>query len=170
MLYYIRHQGKEFKVRVESRHNQIYVKFDDEKEVAVDLQFFGNDCMFLDQTQVFHANVVGEKTDFTVWRPKGNLSFEVESEYKRIVGHLRGKVLEAENRVVAKMPGKIAKILVKQGVKVEKGQSLCVMEAMKMENDIRSTIAGEVETIHVTEGQAVESGALLIELKPSEES
>ena len=169
MLYYIRHQGKEHKVRVESRQNQLFVKFDDEPEVPVDLQFFGNDCMFLNDNQVFHANVVGEKTDFTVWRPKGNLQFEVESEYKRIVGFLRGKVLEAENRVVAKMPGKIAKLLVKTGAVVEKGQSLLVMEAMKMENDIRSTIAGEVQTIHVSEGQAVESGALLIELKPSEE-
>ena len=169
MLYYIQFQGQEHKVRVESRNNQIYVKFGEEDEIAVDLSFFGNDCLFVNDTKVFHANVIGNKTDFTVWRPMGNLSFQVESEYKRIVGKLRGKVLESENNVYAKMPGKIAKVMTKVGATVEKGVPLLVMEAMKMENEIRATTNGTVTAVLVTEGQAVESGALLVELKPAEE-
>lgn len=169
MLFYITFQGKEQKIRVESRNHQLYVQLGDGPEEPMDLNFFGNDCLLVHDSQVFQANVVGDKTDYTVWRPNGNLSFSVESEYKRIVGLLRGKTLEAENNVYAKMPGKIAKLLVKVGTTVEKGTPLCVMEAMKMENEIRSTIEGEVGVIHVAEGQAVESGALLIEIKQSSE-
>jgi glutaconyl-CoA/methylmalonyl-CoA decarboxylase subunit gamma len=44
-----------------------------------------------------------------------------------------------------------------------------VMEAMKMENEIRATADGEVSNICVAEGQAVETGTLLMELKPAEE-
>jgi biotin carboxyl carrier protein len=62
-------------------------------------------------------------------------------------------------RVRAQMPGKILRIHVKAGAKVEKGQSLLVMEAMKMENEIKATQAGVVGQIKVTEGQAVDTGA-----------
>lgn len=65
-------------------------------------------------------------------------------------------------RVRAQMPGKIVKIHVKVGDQVTKGQSLLVMEAMKMENEIKATQTGVVEKINVSEGQAVESGADLL--------
>jgi len=67
------------------------------------------------------------------------------------------------------MPGKIAKLLVKVGDTVEKTAPVLVMEAMKMENEIRATVSGTVAHIHVKEGQAVETGTLLVELsKPAE--
>ena len=65
-------------------------------------------------------------------------------------------------RVRAQMPGKIVRILVKEGAEVEKNQPLLVMEAMKMENEIRAAAAGKVGAIKVGEGQAVESGADLM--------
>jgi len=170
MLFFIRYQDKEYQVRVESRGNQLFVKFDNETtEDAVDLLYFGNDVSFIRQDKVFKANVVGEKEDFTVWRPQGNLNFRLESEYRRIVGMLRGQELGDENNVYAKMPGKIVKIMAKLGDRVEKGNPVIVMEAMKMENEIRATVTGTVSNISVSEGQAVETGALLMELKPIEE-
>lgn len=168
MLFFIRYQDQEHRVRVESRSNKLFVTFEDEAERPVDLKFHGNDVMFIDDNKVFQANVVGEKLNYTVWRPEGNFHVTVESEYKRIVGLLRGQSLEQENNVYAKMPGKIVKISKKVGDKVEKGESVIVMEAMKMENEIRAMVAGEVSNISVAEGQAVESGALLLEIKPSE--
>lgn len=168
MLFFIRLQDKEHRVRVESRQNQVYVAFDDEPEAPVDLLYQGNDCMFIHNHRVFQANIVGDKVDYTVWRPKGNLSLEVESEYKRIVGLLRGQDLESENNVYAKMPGKIVKIMKRPGDRVEKGDSVLVMEAMKMENEIRATAPGEIANICVKEGQAVETGTVLVELKPAE--
>ena len=82
---------------------------------------------------------------------------------------LRGQKAANENLVTAKMPGKIAKIHVKVGDVIESGAPLMVMEAMKMENEIRSVGAGKVVQVAVKEGQAVESGALLAELQPDEE-
>lgn len=168
MLFYIRHQGEEFKVRVETRDNQYWVSVGNEPEQPVDVSFYGNDCTLIHEKGIFHANVVGEKTDYTVWRPEGNLSFTVESEYRRIVGLLRGQNLQTENNVYSKMPGKITKITVKVGDRVEKGQGLLVMEAMKMENEIKSLVEGEVKNICVKEGQAVETGTLLVEINPTE--
>lgn len=68
-------------------------------------------------------------------------------------------------RVRAQMPGKIVRVLVKDGQAVEKDQPLAVMEAMKMENEIRAPAAGKVKSVKVTEGQAVESGADLVTME-----
>jgi biotin carboxyl carrier protein len=65
-------------------------------------------------------------------------------------------------RLTAPMPGKIVKVLVNTGDTVEAGQGVLVMEAMKMENELKSGRAGTVQEIKVKEGQAVEMGALLL--------
>ena len=65
-------------------------------------------------------------------------------------------------RVRAQMPGKIVRVLIQQGADVEKDQPLVVMEAMKMENEIRAPQAGKVSQIKVAEGQAVDTGADLL--------
>lgn len=64
-------------------------------------------------------------------------------------------------RLISPMPGKIVKILAPAGTAVEAGQGLVVMEAMKMENELKSSRAGTVREVKVAEGQAVETGALL---------
>ena len=64
--------------------------------------------------------------------------------------------------VKSPMPGNIMKILVSQGQKVNEGDTLIVLEAMKMENEITATKAGTVAQIVVTKGQVVETGAALV--------
>ena len=68
-------------------------------------------------------------------------------------------------RVQAPMPGKLVRVMVAAGQAVTAGQGLVVMEAMKMENEIRSPRAGRVKEAPVREGQAVETGALLVLLE-----
>ena len=170
MLFYIRYQEQEYKVRVESRDEQHWVKFGDEPEQLVDISSYGNDYTLLHEKGVFNANIVGDKTDYTVWRPEGNLNFSVESEYRRIVGLLRGQNLEVENNVYAKMPGKITKISTVVGNTVATGDSLMVMEAMKMENEIKALVDGRVKNVCVKEGQAVETGTLLVEIDPQSDN
>jgi biotin carboxyl carrier protein len=63
--------------------------------------------------------------------------------------------------VVAPMPGKIVRLLVKPGDAVAEGQGLLVVEAMKMENELRAVRAGRVLEVSVVEGTAVEAGARL---------
>jgi biotin carboxyl carrier protein len=65
----------------------------------------------------------------------------------------------------APMPGLIVQLRVKVGDTVTAGAGLVVMEAMKMENELRTVAAGKVRAVHVTVGAAVEKGALLVELE-----
>ncbi|MGB6598461.1 MAG: biotin/lipoyl-containing protein [Candidatus Acidiferrum sp.] len=69
--------------------------------------------------------------------------------------------LEGRQQIVAPMPGKVVRILVKVGDKVEAGQGLFVVEAMKMQNEIRSPKSGVVERLLVKEGQPVNAGEIL---------
>ena len=75
----------------------------------------------------------------------------------------RHSTLEAEGRqqVVAPMPGKVIRVLVQAGEKVEAGQGLIVVEAMKMQNEIRSPKSGVVERLLAKEGQPVNAGEVL---------
>jgi len=70
--------------------------------------------------------------------------------------------LEGPQRIDAPMPGKIVRVMVKVGDKVEEGQGLVVVEAMKMENELKSPKAGTVTELSAQEGAAVESGAKLL--------
>jgi glutaconyl-CoA/methylmalonyl-CoA decarboxylase subunit gamma len=69
---------------------------------------------------------------------------------------------EVTNGVWAPMPGKIAKVLVKAGQDVKEGDPVIVLEAMKMENELRSPSAGTVGSVLVAEGDQAEAGQLLI--------
>ncbi|MDH4466903.1 MAG: acetyl-CoA carboxylase biotin carboxyl carrier protein subunit [Bacteriovoracaceae bacterium] len=70
-----------------------------------------------------------------------------------------------DGSIQSQMPGKISKISVKVGDEVKEGQSLLIMEAMKMENEVKSPLAGIVEKIFVTSNQNVDSNAPLIFVK-----
>jgi pyruvate carboxylase subunit B len=66
--------------------------------------------------------------------------------------------------LVAPMPGLVVRVLVAPGETVSAGQGLVVMEAMKMENELRAATAGVVTGVSVTAGTAVDKGAVLITL------
>ena len=67
--------------------------------------------------------------------------------------------------VKAPMPGLILKVRKKNGENVEKGESVIILEAMKMENDLKAPAAGVIDDILVTEGSAVEKGTVLFSIK-----
>lgn len=69
---------------------------------------------------------------------------------------------EGIQRVTAPMPGKIVRVLVKPGEPVKARQGLIVVEAMKMENELRAPRDGSVREVLVVEGQSVEAGAALV--------
>ncbi len=69
---------------------------------------------------------------------------------------------KGEQRITAPMPGRVLRVLVKPGDEVAARQGLVVVEAMKMENELRASRAGRVRDVAVTEGTSVESGRLLV--------
>lgn len=67
--------------------------------------------------------------------------------------------------LVAPMPGLVVRVAVAVGDQVAAGQGLVVMEAMKMENELRAASGGTVRAVHAAPGTAVEKGAVLVELE-----
>ena len=67
--------------------------------------------------------------------------------------------------VVAPMPGLIVRVTVAVGDIVQSGQGVVVMEAMKMENELRASSAGRVRSVTISSGMAVEKGMVLVELE-----
>ncbi len=67
--------------------------------------------------------------------------------------------------LIAPMPGKIVRVLVKAGDAVEARQPLVVVEAMKMENELRAVRGGTVSEVHAHEGRSVDAGALLVTIQ-----
>ena len=72
--------------------------------------------------------------------------------------------------VTAPMPGKVIKIAVAEQEAVRKNQTLAIVEAMKMENEIKSSLDGFVKSIFVSEGELVDSEKPLIELEAKKET
>ncbi len=64
--------------------------------------------------------------------------------------------------LTSQMPGRVVRVMAAVGDTVRKGQPLLVVEAMKMENELKSPIDGKVGDIYVAEGAAIESGAKLV--------
>lgn len=93
----------------------------------------------------------------------GPHEFTAEIQDPRAWRGRRQGALEAEGRqqIVAPMPGKVIRLLVNVGDEVEAGQGLVVVEAMKMQNEIRSPKKGKVERLQAREGQNVNAGDVL---------
>jgi biotin carboxyl carrier protein len=89
----------------------------------------------------------------------------VESERMRSAAQAKKATAGSGDKVVrSPMPGRVVKVLVSKGDAVQTGQGLLVLEAMKMENEVRARIAGTVAEVHVATGTAVEGNAKLVTL------
>ncbi|MGO9452007.1 MAG: acetyl-CoA carboxylase biotin carboxyl carrier protein subunit [Candidatus Binataceae bacterium] len=88
-------------------------------------------------------------------------------EFSRVEeGARRGAHGFAAAEITAPMPGKVLRVMVKEGDVVQPGQPLVVLEAMKMETTLAAESAAIVKRVPVNEGQMVDHGALLVELAP----
>ncbi len=89
----------------------------------------------------------------------------IDAESKYITNRNQGLEVEGSNQVVSPMPGKIVKIPVKVGDVVAAGQTLIVVEAMKMQSEFKATGDKVVQAILVKEGDTVDSHQIMIKLE-----
>ncbi|MDP8202037.1 MAG: biotin/lipoyl-containing protein [Candidatus Tenebribacter burtonii] len=73
-------------------------------------------------------------------------------------------VASTSGAVVAPIPGLVLELLVKEGDEISAGDTILILEAMKMESEIASTASGVVSKINVKEGSSVQEGEILIEV------
>jgi pyruvate carboxylase subunit B len=104
---------------------------------------------------------------YTLWLDGYRYEVEALDERSRAIRELAGASAPPSGPapLVAPMPGMIVRVAVQVGEVVQAGQSLIVMEAMKMENELRATTAGTVKAVFAQPGTAVEKGAILLELE-----
>ena len=89
----------------------------------------------------------------------------VEGLGEEKAGPRAATLVAGEGAVVAIMPGKIIRVLVAEGEEVAEGDVVCILEAMKMENELKAPQSGTVQSVHVQPGQDVETGAVLAEIE-----
>ena len=104
---------------------------------------------------------------YTLWVDGFRFEVEALDERTRAIRELSAATAKPTGPapLVAPMPGMIVRVNVGVGDAVQAGQGLVVMEAMKMENELRAAAAGTVRRVHVAPGTAVEKGALLLEME-----
>jgi biotin carboxyl carrier protein len=141
----------------------------DGKPVEADWEWLGRDrdmSLLLDgrsyslniepQNGQLHVYYAGERFTCTV-------QDERLAELRRLAGDTG--VTDGRSEIKAPMPGLILKVFAEPGAEVAKGDRLLIMEAMKMENELKSPRDGIIKAIHCTEQEAVEQGKVLLVLE-----
>lgn len=117
--------------------------------------------------EVFARSISGpdEKDSQTYEIVIGEQRYEVKVEDERtrtLVGLTRAAATSSAARILSPMPGLVVNVLVEAGQAVQEGQTVVVLEAMKMENDLPSPITGTIKEVLVSKGQTVDQGQRLI--------
>jgi biotin carboxyl carrier protein len=122
---------------------------------------YGTVSLLVD-TESYSVQLDQGDTTVKVWIRGDAYPLEILDERRLRMRRAAGKFTAHGKQVVASpMPGKVVKVLAKLGDEVREGQGLVVVEAMKMENELRSPKSGKLVQLSAVEGQAVEGGAAL---------
>ena len=106
----------------------------------------------------------------SVWKATVNgQTFEIEVPDVEAVAKPRrsgGRKKKKSGTVSANIPGKVVTVEVTEGQRVEEGQVILILEAMKMQNEIQAPVTGKVTTVHCSEGEAIEANVPLVVIEP----
>ena len=133
----------------------------DGREIAVDAVLARPDVLSLRiENKAYEVKCERVGSEMHLW--VGSVRFAAEVRDPR---SFRGRVRAADDhgpkKLLAPMPGKVVRVLVSQGAEVEAGTGVLVVEAMKMQNEVKSPKKGTVQKILATEGAAVNAGDVL---------
>ncbi|HKJ42877.1 MAG TPA: acetyl-CoA carboxylase biotin carboxyl carrier protein subunit [Sunxiuqinia sp.] len=102
-------------------------------------------------------------TAYTLYNSYDIEVIDAEARYIRNRGD--GSITKSDRQITAPMPGKIVKVLVKEGESVTQGQTAVIISAMKMESEYKAAHDGVVKTVHVADGDTVEANQVLVEIE-----
>ena len=142
-LYRVSIDGNEFLVDGKKTGRTNYSLIVDNRSFEIEVDNADDEYRVLVDGRSYHVNLVDERR-------------------MRVGNAQSGAELQGRQKISVPMPGKVIEVLVSEGDAIEKGQGLVIVEAMKMENEVRSPSAGEVREIKVKPGDAVEAGAVLL--------
>jgi biotin carboxyl carrier protein len=162
-------EEKVHKLRLEFKDGQYRINLGD-RDYLVDSSLISENCLSLlvsgKPFTVYFAEADGKK-----YLSIGGEQFCIqEAKSESVTASDVDSAAVTEAPVAASpMPGKVVKLLVKEGDGVEKGQGLVIVEAMKMENEIKSPVKGMVEKVNFKPGDLVDAAQPIIEMRPEEE-
>jgi biotin carboxyl carrier protein len=149
-------------VEIEEIGKGLYRVVVDGNELLVDGKKTGRTSYSLIlNSRSFEVEVDHSADEYRVLVDGRNYRVHLVDERRVRVGGQSGGELQGRQKISVPMPGKVIAVLVAEGDAVEKGQGLVIVEAMKMENEVRSPITGTVSEIKVKAGETVEAGAVL---------
>jgi biotin carboxyl carrier protein len=134
----------------------------DGKEVPVDAVLTRRDVLsLLVGGQAFEVKREQTATDLHMW--VGSTRFAVELRDPRSLRSRKGSAADEKGprKIVAPMPGRVVRLLAAEQAEVEAGQGIVVVEAMKMQNEIKSPKKGVIKKVVATAGTAVNAGDVL---------
>jgi biotin carboxyl carrier protein len=168
MAYIVTLDDQTYKIDVqELEEDHLYrVSINGVERVIDGRQLSGHMYSLLIDERSFTTDVTAKDDQYTVACDGKSIRLTLLDERRALrPGESGDETRQGDKQIRAVMPGKVVNVLVAVGNEVSKDQGLLVIEAMKMENEIRATASGTVKAVHVTPGQAVESGVMLLELE-----
>ncbi|MBI3063412.1 MAG: acetyl-CoA carboxylase biotin carboxyl carrier protein subunit [Deltaproteobacteria bacterium] len=153
-----------YRVEIEETGKSVYRVSVDGNEFVVDGKKTGrtNYSLIVDNRS-FEIEVDNAEDEYRVLVDGRSYHVHLVDERRVRVGDGQSdSQIQGRQRVSVPMPGKVIAVLVAEGDVVEKGHGLVIVEAMKMENEVRSPIAATVKEIRVKAGETVEGGAVLV--------
>ena len=153
-----------YTVEIEEIGKSLYRVSVDGNEILVDGKKTGrSNYSLIINHRSFEVDVDITETEYRVLVDGRNYHIDLVDERRmRVGGFQSGIQLQGRQNISVPMAGKVIAVLVNEGDQIEKGQGLVIVEAMKMENEVRSPIQAEVKEVKVKAGQAVVSGELLL--------
>ncbi len=156
-------EDKEYSLDIVKQEKNEFQVFFGKTTHHVACEFLGDNEVLLSIDGKIHSVVFfSNKTSHSVYINGKKFTIERKSLHK-IPGGRHGE--QKKRDVKTSMPGKVIKVLVQEGDKVQEGQAVLVLEAMKMQNEIKSPQNGRISRIDPQAGESVKTGALLFSVE-----
>ena len=172
MFYYVTTEEETLRIEViDDPDGHTHVRLPDGREMKVDFKLLLGDDFFSmlidNQSHEVYVEQGESRGDYRVALDDQMYDLKVETERQHRLAALapRSNLQTGEFTVKAPMPGLVSIVSVEVGQTVEQGQRLVVLEAMKMENELRAPRAGTVKALNVQAGQTVEQNRALVVLE-----